>query len=76
MQRESSVYFHAGKVFKKLKIINKAMGYFLIALDLDPIDHNLIKSHMERLNLNGDGNNYGIDFDSACGDDDEFFSTV
>ena len=45
---------------------------FFIALDLDRKDHNLIKSYVERFNLNGNGNTGGVDFGSACGDDDVY----
>ena len=77
--RESSVYSHMVKVCKKLNIVDKAMRCFLNALDLDPKDHNLIKSYVERLNLNGNGDNGdngGIDFGSACSDDDGHVSTM
>ena len=75
--RESLVYFKIGKVCKKLNVVDKFMWcFFLIALDLDPKDHNLIKSYMERLNLNGNGNNDGVEFGNACCDDDGYVSTV
>ena len=74
--RESLVYFHMVKACTKLNIVDKAMRYFFIALELDPKDHNLIDSYMERLNLNWNGNNGGVDFGSACGNDDGHISTV
>ena len=52
------------------------MGCFIITLDSDPKDNNLIKHFMERLNLNENGNKDGVDFDSNYGDDDGHVSTV
>ena len=65
-----------GKVHKKLIVVDKAIRCFFIALHLDPKDHNLIDSYVERLNLNGNNNNGGVDFGSACGNDDGCVSTM
>ncbi|GMH81154.1 hypothetical protein TL16_g08843 [Triparma laevis f. inornata] len=47
--REASVYFLIGNVHKKLGENDKAMVNFVMALDLDPKDNNLIKAAIDRL---------------------------
>lgn len=49
--REASVLFQMGKIYKKLEMLDEAMGCFAAALDLQPpsADTNLIKSAIEKL---------------------------
>ena len=47
--REASVHFAMGRVLKRIGRPEQAMRAFLIALDLDPKDTNLIKAAMEKM---------------------------
>lgn len=49
--REASVHFLLGKVCKRLGRQETAMKHFLLALDLDPKDRNLVKAAIDRLDL-------------------------
>lgn len=51
--REASVLFHMGKIYKKLDMLDEAMGCFANALDLQPpsADTNLIKSAIDKLRV-------------------------
>lgn len=51
--RESSVHVLMGKIHRKLRHNDEAMRHFVIALDLDPRDRNLIKSMIDKLNSEG-----------------------
>mmetsp|Transcript_23768 Transcript_23768/g.35092 ORF Transcript_23768/g.35092 Transcript_23768/m.35092 type:complete len:787 (-) Transcript_23768:511-2871(-) len=47
--REAQIHFAMGRLHQRLGRPQKAMRYFLDALDLDPKDTNLIKSAMEKM---------------------------
>ena len=47
--REATIYFAMGKVLKRLGRPEEAMKCFLIAMDLDPKDNQMIKSAMDKL---------------------------
>jgi anaphase-promoting complex subunit 3 len=54
--REASVYFQMGRIYKKLKQVDKALTHFCHAMDLKPTstDQNLIKSAIEKLHVDDD----------------------
>lgn len=47
--REASIHFAMGRVLKRIGRPEQAMRCFLIALDLDPKDANVIKAAMEKM---------------------------
>jgi anaphase-promoting complex subunit 3 len=47
--REATIHFAMGRVLKRIGRPEQAMRSFLIALDLDPKDANLIKAAMEKM---------------------------
>ena len=47
--REATVHFCLGKVYKRLGRLEDAMKCFLVAMDLDPKDSQMIKSAMDKL---------------------------
>ena len=51
--REATVYFHLGKIYRRLDNPERALLYFSTALDLKPssADVNLIKSAIEKLRI-------------------------
>jgi len=49
--RESTVYVQMGKVQKKLGRLHEALASFNQALDLDPKSGNMIKAHIDRLQM-------------------------
>jgi len=48
--REASVHYLIGKVCKRLGLIDDAMSNFMVALDLDHKDNNIIRNAIDRLN--------------------------
>ena len=49
--RESTVHVQMGKVLKKLGRLHEALASFNHALDLDPKSGNMIKAHIDRLQM-------------------------
>ncbi|EKU21963.1 anaphase-promoting complex subunit 3, partial [Nannochloropsis gaditana CCMP526] len=49
--REASVHFLLGKICKRLGKREKALRHFLLALDFDPKDGNLVKAAIDQLEL-------------------------
>jgi anaphase-promoting complex subunit 3 len=47
--KEAPVYFLMGKIYKKLKQLDKALFFLTTALDLDAKNANYIKSVIEKL---------------------------